>query len=206
MFREILSSCVVEFLKFTLASTSGLNISCRTVDPRKKALASNLEILYNANMAAKQKTSSGDAKTKKQAGELMTGMVQLMEAPMRLGRHPLPELALSPAEVRVLIFLGDRGETIMTELAAAIDTPLSTVTRIADRLERKGLIERSRSDRDRRIVVVTPSGKGKKLHDAARQDQLAMAHRMLELLSPDEREIFLTLVAKLALGLQETPR
>ncbi|HEX9020838.1 MAG TPA: MarR family transcriptional regulator [Nitrospirota bacterium] len=132
----------------------------------------------------------------------MSGMVQLMEAPMRLGRHPLPELALSPAEVRVLIFLGDKGETIMTELAAAIDTPLSTVTRIADRLERKGLIVRSRSDRDRRIVVVTPSGKGKKLHDAARQDQLAMAHRMLELLSPDEREAFLALVAKLARGLQ----
>ena len=157
-------------------------------------------------MTAKQKASTGDAKTKKQASELMSGIVQLMEAPIRLGRHPLPELALSPAEIRVLIFLGDNGETIMTELAAAIETPLSTVTRIADRLERKGLIVRSRSDRDRRIVVVTPSEKGKKLHDTARQDQLAMAHRMLELFSPDERETFLKLMAKLARGLQEASR
>lgn len=170
--------------------------------PPKKSIACNLEILYNANMK-QQKHATIDARTKKQASELMSAMVQLMEAPIKLGKHPLPELALSPAEIRVLIFLGEKGETIMTELAAAIDTPLSTVTRIADRLERKGLIVRSRSDRDRRIVVVAPSEKGKMLHSTVREHQLALAFKMLELLTPGERKTFIELASKLALGLRD---
>ncbi len=154
-------------------------------------------------MGAKQRTLDTDAKTKRQASELMSAMVQLMEAPMKLGKHPLPELALSPSEIRVLIFLGEKGETIMTELASAIDTPLSTVTRITDRLEKKGLIVRSRSDRDRRIVIVAPSEKGKMLHDNAREHQLALAFKMLELLTPGERKTFIELASKLALGMRD---
>ena len=159
-------------------------------------------ILYTANMGAKQETLNTDAKTKRQASELMSAMVQLMEAPMKLGKHPLPELALSPSEIRVLIFLGEKGEISMTELAAAIDTPLSTVTRITDRLERKGLIVRSRSDRDRRLVIVAPSEKGKMLHNTVREHQLALAFKMLELLTPGERKTFIELASKLALGLR----
>ena len=110
---------------------------------------------------------------------------------------PFPDLEPTPRETSVLIVLGDKGEMIMTDLAAAVQAPLSTVTRIVDRLHKKGLVERSRSDQDRRIVVVTGSEKGKRLHHAARQHQLTMAYRMLEPLSSGEREILLELMAKM---------
>ena len=138
-----------------------------------------------------------DARTQKQASELMACMAQLMEATMISHEPPFPDLELSPREIRVLIVLGDRGEMIMTDLAAAVQAPLSTVTRIVDRLHKKGLVERCRSEQDRRIVVITGSEKGKRLHNEARQHQLTMAYRMLEPLSSGEREILLELMAKL---------
>lgn len=139
-----------------------------------------------------------DTKMEQQARELMLRMRMVLETIIISGKHPLPDLAVSPREIKAMILLGDKGETTMTELAAAIDTPLSTVTRIADKLERKGLIVRSRSDRDRRIVVVAASEKGKMLHDSAQEHQLAMSYKMLELLGSEERDIFLKLMTKLA--------
>jgi DNA-binding MarR family transcriptional regulator len=142
-----------------------------------------------------------DAKMQRQARELMLWMTRIIESIIIPGKHPLPDLAVTPREIKAMLLLGDKGETTMTELAAAIDAPLSTVTRIADKLERKGLIHRSRSDQDRRIVVVAASKKGQMLHNSMREDQLAVSHKMLELLGSDEREVFLELMAKMANGL-----
>jgi DNA-binding MarR family transcriptional regulator len=159
-----------------------------------------MEILHNENMSKMTKKNI-DNKTERQARELMLRMTRIIESIIIPGKHPLPDLAVTPREIKVMILLGDKGETTMTELAAAIDAPLSTVTRIADKLERKGLIKRSRSDRDRRIVVVAASEKGQMLHNSMREDQLAVSHKMLELLGSDEREVLLELMAKMANGL-----
>ena len=164
-----------------------------------------MEILHSGNMSDTIKKNI-DAKTERQARELMLRMARIIESIIIPGKHPLPDLAVTPREINVMLLLGDKGETTMTELAAAIDAPLSTVTRIADKLERKGLIERSRSDRDRRIVVVAASEKGQMLHNSMREHQLAVSHKMLELLGHDEREVFLGLMAKMANGLGEVNR
>lgn len=114
----------------------------------------------------------------------------------------LADIELSPREVKVLVILGDKGEMIMTDLASALQVPLSTTTRIIDRLEKKRLVERSRSDEDRRIVVVKDGERGKLLHETIRKAQLEMAGRMLKPLSNGEREILLELMAKLVRGLK----
>lgn len=160
-----------------------------------------MQILYSGNMINKQ-ISPPRGGMKQQAAELMAVLVKFMETAVNSGEHPFPEMLLSPQEVRSLIILGDKGEMIMTELAAAMNTPLSTLTRTADRLEQKNLIVRSRSDRDRRIVVITASEKGKMLHDSVRKSQLAMAVKMLEVLHPEERTEFLKLVSKIALSVR----
>jgi DNA-binding MarR family transcriptional regulator len=135
----------------------------------------------------------------------MAQMARLMESAMAFHEHPLPDLELSQREVRVLILLGERGEMIMTELASAIRVPLSTLTRIVDRLQKKELLNRSRSEADRRIVVVKQRKKGKLLHAAFKRHQRDLVRRMLEPLSSGEREAFLELMAKLLAGLREPP-
>jgi DNA-binding MarR family transcriptional regulator len=141
------------------------------------------------------------SRIREQARQLQALLSQLLEPPM----DPPAELAdieLSPREVKVLVILGDKGEMIMTDLASALQVPLSTTTRIIDRLEKKRLVERSRSDEDRRIVVVKDGERGKLLHETIRKAQLEMAGRMLKPLSNGEREILLELMAKLVRGLK----
>ena len=142
----------------------------------------------------------------RQARTLRGLLMRLLEPPGDSNEHPLSDVELSPREVKVLMTLGEKGETIMSELANTLHVPLSTATRIIDRLNTKKLVERSRSDQDRRIVVVRPSAKGRSMHEGFRETQLVMASRMLEPLSGGEREILLELIAKMVHGLTATPK
>ncbi len=143
-----------------------------------------------------------DEKLMRLAMELTTKMRQVIDASIAPGKgHPFPDLALTPREVNILILLGEREELIMTELAAMTDSPLSTATRIVDRLVKKNLVQRERSERDRRIVVIRASEQGKLLHQNMQEQHLAASYKMLQALTEEEREVYVGLVAKLAAGL-----
>src|ERR1035441_3827881 len=96
---------------------------------------------------------------------------------------------MSPREVKAVLLLGVHGQMIMTDLAAALHAPLSTVTRIVDRLENKRMVERARSEEDPREVVVRAGEKGRILHEIIQQSRMEMASRMLAPLTQGEREI-----------------
>jgi DNA-binding MarR family transcriptional regulator len=112
-------------------------------------------------------------------------------------RASLPEVELSHAEFRLVAALGHKDSAIMSDLAGMLNVPLSTATHTVDKLVAKGLVERGRADKDRRIVLVELSEKGRRLHQSCLECQLAMGRTMLEALSPGEREIFLELMAKM---------
>ncbi len=52
------------------------------------------------------------------------------------------------------------GRSTAGELARAVRLSQPTITGILDRLERKGLLTRSRSEHDRRTITVTPTPRG----------------------------------------------
>jgi len=137
---------------------------------------------------------TADERGKQQAARLQSLLSKLVRPP---DEHPLPDLELSVREVRLMLALGERGEMIMTDLAGVIRAPLSTVTRMVDRLEAKGLTERFRSEEDRRIVLVRMAAKGRELHAIFERHHQELAQRMLAPLTPGEREILLELMAKM---------
>jgi DNA-binding MarR family transcriptional regulator len=117
-------------------------------------------------------------------------------------RRPFPAEAneeISIQELKTLGLLGFRGRTIMSALAEALGMPLSTATHTVDKLVRKGLVERARSEADRRVVEVNLSEEGKRRDRLFQDHRLAMIRYMLTALSDGEREIFLELIAKIAL-------
>lgn len=103
---------------------------------------------------ARAEVEKSDARLRRQAKALQAFIGAIMDSPLEPADHPLPDVELSPREIKVLLLLGEKGEMIMTDLAAALQAPLSTVTRIMDRLESKQMAERFRSSEDRRIVIV----------------------------------------------------
>lgn len=90
-------------------------------------------------------------------------------------------LAAAPADVtlaqyRVLVVLASRGPQFPTTLAAELRSARSSITRLCDRLEAKGLLIRSAAPGNRRQVVLAISAAGRRVVDAVtrvRREEIA---------------------------------
>jgi DNA-binding MarR family transcriptional regulator len=82
-------------------------------------------------------------------GHQMVSLVQMMrrEVELRMARHDLTD-----AQWRPLWLLKSGRATTAIELAREACIDAGAVTRMVDRLEDKGLVERVRSESDRRVV------------------------------------------------------
>jgi DNA-binding MarR family transcriptional regulator len=108
------------------------------------------------------------------------------------------EFNLSGPQYNVLrILRGHGGEGVPTSvIPGEMVTRMPDVTRLVDRLEQAGLVERRRTPSDRRVVLVkiTPAG----LHLLTRLDRpvLDLHRRLLGHLSPEELEQLNNLLVK----------
>jgi DNA-binding MarR family transcriptional regulator len=103
------------------------------------------------------------------------------------GEHGLP---LVSYEVLLYLHGADRRRMRMCDLAASIHLSRSGLTRLVDRLERDGLIERVSCAHDARgsYAALTPAGQAKLL--AARTTHLEGVRRhFLDHFEPDELEL-----------------
>ncbi|HEU0191279.1 MAG TPA: MarR family transcriptional regulator [Mycobacterium sp.] len=96
---------------------------------------------------------------------------------------------LTMAQLSILVTLLDRGPIRMTELAAheRVRTPTTTVA--IRRLEKLGLVQRSRDPSDQRAVLVDITPQGLATHRESLANRHAALAAMLSRLSPDELDI-----------------
>jgi DNA-binding MarR family transcriptional regulator len=131
--------------------------------------------------------------------DLLLRCMRLIEEQLRPRRRArdraIPECSAS--ELRALAGLGQRGSLSMTELATILDSPISTATRVVDRLVEKGLVERLRSDKDRRVVEVSFSTLGREINRHVVRSQRAVARKMLGGLPAADRKRLLGQLEKL---------
>jgi DNA-binding MarR family transcriptional regulator len=142
----------------------------------------------------------------RQSGQLL-GYLDALFRRLVLPRHPPDEPAIdcSREEIRALILLRSSGRVIMSDFAGELGVPLSTATHTIDRLVRKGLVIRVRSEQDRRVVQVEMSPQGLAFQTALRARHQAMARSWLAPLSASERQAFLELIAKIAENAKPDP-
>jgi DNA-binding MarR family transcriptional regulator len=142
---------------------------------------------------------AGSRALERQARELVT----CMETMRRRMTHRMPwkdlPVGLSVQDVKAFTVLSDHDSVTMSDYAKAMGVPLSTATHAVERLVNKGVAVRYRIEEDRRVVRVRLSDKGRKMQQAFNQVRLDMGRAMLSSLTRGEREIFLELMAKIAL-------
>jgi DNA-binding MarR family transcriptional regulator len=88
-------------------------------------------------------------------------------------------------------------------LAAAAGVSASTATRILDALERRGVVERTRSRDDRRAVAVSLTERGEELLDAEREWLRGRQRAFYASLPPAEQELAPDLLLRLAALIDE---
>lgn len=137
-------------------------------------------------------------------------MEQILELFLKNGLRPLsllPEMAglerkVNRSEIAVLLMLHFRGEMTMSALASELGAPLSTMTSLAQRLVRKGLIVRYPSDKDQRIILVQLTEEGMQIVSQARAIIEKVFARVQAALSANELKQFLSLAVKIGKAVQ----
>jgi DNA-binding MarR family transcriptional regulator len=118
--------------------------------------------------------------------DVRAAMGELFAAERRLrGRDPHRAGDLSAAQVRALFQL-ERGEACTAgELAKRADLSPASMTAMLDQLEGSGVIERRRSERDRRQVIVSLTDAG---HETLEAKRAKLERRTAEVLAPYSEE------------------
>ena len=135
------------------------------------------------------------------AGELQQVLTKLFSVLRRTDSHRSgaePGADLTLAQLSILLTLLDQGPIRMTELAAheRVRTPTTTVA--IRRLEKIGLVKRSRDPSDLRAVLVDVTPRGLVQHREALATRRAALAAMLSKLTTPERETLAAALAPLA--------
>jgi DNA-binding MarR family transcriptional regulator len=147
------------------------------------------------NYCAHEPSSPAEEELAEIAGELRA----LWHALMRGAQHSAEIPGLQRQQYWVLGALVARPRR-MTELAECAHTSQTSLTGIVDRLEEHGLVVRSRSAEDRRVVEVAATDRGRALMREAHAAMLSQLERLIEPLSPAERTEFVRLLRKITAG------
>lgn len=119
-------------------------------------------------------------------------------------RDPLSSLGhdLTPPQLHCVLWLGLEGALSSRLIAERIGCGQPTVTGVVDRLEKIGLVARTRGTDDRRVVRVTLTDAGVKLYrvlDSAFEQRLGF---FLGLMSAQDRGAFLRIMGSVVASLR----
>lgn len=106
------------------------------------------------------------------------------------------ELELSPAQCHLLNLIEPDRPIPMGQLAGALSCDASNVTGLVDRMESRGLIQRSPSEDDRRVKVISLTPLGARLRASLIQ-RMTAAPPTLARLSPEEQRALVRLLRRL---------
>ncbi len=107
------------------------------------------------------------------------------------GIEATSEIELSYSQIIILYNILEKEAATITELSRSLKITQGVVSRMVDRLEEKGLVDRSRDREDRRVVVVRLSEKGRQHAMKMIDFHLDSLKQQLLEISEHDRKIFL---------------
>lgn len=111
----------------------------------------------------------------------------------------LGPLEVTSAQFIVLVNLAGRScATSASELCKDISYDAGAMTRMLDRLEAKGLVRRTRSPDDRRLVNLELTQAGEAAYPRLRQISMQVLNRSLRDFTPDEAKTLQNMLQRLA--------
>src|SRR3954449_1081630 len=88
---------------------------------------------------------------------IVEAIIYLVTESRRLSKDEASRYGVTPTQLSVLKLLQEIGDMSLGTLSKEIQAHNSTVTGIVDRMEAAGLVERARSDEDRRVSIIRPA-------------------------------------------------
>jgi DNA-binding MarR family transcriptional regulator len=138
--------------------------------------------MLNINTARENRSRGSDAERKARIDDIRAHMAVFRGAAERGRLRRLLRQSVSLQHVHALSVLRAEGTLTVGELARALDVSVASATGIVSRMVERGLIERRRSERDRRVVSVSLARGGRaaldQLEGHAREHFRALLERL----------------------------
>lgn len=113
-------------------------------------------------------------------------------------RADSPAQKMAASDVAVLMFVGATPACRITDVAEHLRIGVTTASSIVDRLARKAVVKRARSEEDRRIVQLFLTSEGAGLYQDLMAEHVALCREMLHCLTPHEQDAFVDAMQKIA--------
>jgi DNA-binding MarR family transcriptional regulator len=130
--------------------------------------------------------------------EIVEAFEPVLAAQRRVLAAVWQDRSISKLNLHILMLLQAHGAQPMSRLAALANVALPNLTAIVGRMEELGLLARESDPRDRRLVVVRETDRGRSCIDelqSIRRDEL---RRILHTLTPGERQLCLDAMRTMA--------
>jgi DNA-binding MarR family transcriptional regulator len=112
-------------------------------------------------------------------------------------------LHITIAQLKSMFFISNRGSTSLGKLATALGVTPTNTTGIVDRLVKRGLITRTESKEDRRVLVLRTTARGEQLVNTLRQRRRDHVYEVLARMTDDELSALNGCLRALVRALQE---
>ncbi len=147
--------------------------------------------LQNHIDAQIEKVTSKDPDQDVEAQDVLFVLRQIIHATDKQSRNMVGKIGITGPQYALLSAIRDLGEVTTRQLSNHVSLTQATVTTILDRLQARGLIERYRSEKDRRIVHSRLSGDSEALLEQAPSlMQTQFSERFAALSKAQQQQIF----------------
>ena len=118
-------------------------------------------------------------------------------------RRALAPFGINPVQFSILDACSRGDANTVTSIAQPLPIEPSSISRQADQLHMKGLLERRRQTSDRRVVTLRLSSKGKELMPKLQKVVAAEEARVGSSLSDAEKAALVSIAKKIVMGLEK---
>jgi DNA-binding MarR family transcriptional regulator len=139
---------------------------------------------------------------KEDLDRIVETIIYLVTESRRLSKEEASRYGVTATQLSVLKLLHEIGDLSLGTLSKEIRAHNSTVTGIVDRMEAAGLVERARSEQDRRVWIIRLTAGGRKVAEKAKVSPWDLLRDALAELSVADQEKLTSLMRKVALNVQ----
>lgn len=116
----------------------------------------------------------------------------------RIGANSAHWKKMAPPEIAAMTYIGSQDAPMVSQLAAHLGVGITTASALADRLVRHGIVRRTRSEQDRRTVLLSLTPTGESIFAEASAEKRVVCARMLNALPAADRPAFLRAMQTIA--------
>ncbi|RKY33069.1 MAG: hypothetical protein DRP74_00760 [Candidatus Omnitrophota bacterium] len=131
------------------------------------------------------------------SGQILEIMPVIMRELITKQQDELLKGKITPAQFVILNFLSKKGESKMKNLAVLLNVTTAAMTGIVDKLFKSGYVKRVYDPKDRRVIKISLTNKGRDLTNKINQQRKTMIIKIFSQLSRQEREDYLKILMRI---------